>query len=89
MLVEKGKAHPQPLAENILRPLVERGVEQRAKTALVDLAGEKVQPGLKSCPLDGPIRRRELSRRIAVCDVLAIGAASTSTLPSSSPRAGM
>jgi hypothetical protein len=47
-----------------------RGVEQRAKTTLVDLAGEKVQPRLKPRPRDGSGRRRELSRRIAVRDVL-------------------
>src|SRR6516162_2526164 len=70
MLVDKSEARPQPSAENILRALVQCRVKQRAKTSLVHLAGEKVEPGLKSRPLDGPGRRNELSRRIAVRDVL-------------------
>jgi len=70
VLVDKGEARPQPLAEKILRSLVQCRVKQWAKTSLVHLAGEKVQPSLKSRPLDGSVRWSELSRRIAVRDVL-------------------
>src|SRR5262249_8426519 len=57
-------------AENILRPFIQPLVEQRAKAALVQLAREEVQPGLKLRPLDGSIRWRKLSPGIAVSDVL-------------------
>jgi hypothetical protein len=70
VLVDKGEAGPQPLAENVLRSLVQCRVKQWAKTSLVNLAGEKIQPSLKSRPLDGSVRWNELSRRIAVRDVL-------------------
>ena len=38
VLVDNGEAQPQPLAEDILRPLIQPLVEQRAEAALVQLA---------------------------------------------------
>jgi hypothetical protein len=70
MLIDEGKARSQPLAKNILRTFVERRVKQGTERSLVQLAREKVQPRLKSCALDGPVRRHELSQGIAIPDVL-------------------
>jgi hypothetical protein len=64
VLVDKGEARPQPLAENILRSLVQCRVKQWAKTSLVHLAGEEVQPSLKSRPLD---RAQERALASLIC----------------------